>query len=67
MSELRINIGKKVRSKRLEYGWTAEELAKRAGTSSSHVYNIEKGYNKFSLDILERIAKALNCSAEELL
>lgn len=45
---------------RAQHGLTQEQLAKRVGTSYSQISRIESGRQKTSLEMLQRIAHALN-------
>ena len=45
---------------RAQNGLTQEQLAKRVGTSYSQISRIESGRQKTSLDMLQRIAHALD-------
>jgi transcriptional regulator with XRE-family HTH domain len=62
---------KNVRSNRLEYmrklrGLTREELATAVGTTATTIYRKERGDRQLRLEELEDYAKALQCTAEEL-
>lgn len=45
---------------------TQEELADRLGISRSHISKMEKGFNKPSLALLERIANFFDVSVKDL-
>lgn len=53
-------IGERVRTLRLERGWSQEECAWRSEIALSHYRNIEKGRVNPSLDLLLRLATALD-------
>ena len=58
----------RVRELRLQRGWTLEQLAERAGLSLGQVSKIETGQRGWSVQSLQKIAKALGCkSVAELL
>ncbi len=59
-------IGKRVRAKRCEYGYTQAELAELAEIEPSHVSHIERGATKVSLPTLIAIANVLNATLDEL-
>lgn len=61
-----INVGPKVKAKRLQMGLTQLELAEKTEVSESYICQIEKG-KMVSLKKLEQIAKALKCEAKDLL
>lgn len=60
-------VGSRVRQLRLEQHLTQEQLAERAGISASFLGHIERGSRKLSLDSFCRIARALGCTADDLL
>ena len=64
---LYIMVGKRVRQLRLRRNLTQEQLAERAGISTSFLGHIERGSRKLSLDSFCRIARALDCTANDLL
>lgn len=51
---------------RIEKGVSIRELAARAGISKSHVQRIEAGESVPSLEVICRIAKALNVPVTDL-
>ena len=67
MADLYVGIGLRIRYLRRQRHWTQEALAERAGISTSFLGHIERGSRKLSVETLNRIALALNCSADELL
>lgn len=63
-----MTIGQRIQQKRKEMRMSADELAKRLGKDRSTIYRYEKGdIEKFPLDILEPIAKALNTTPAYLM
>ena len=60
-------LGKRVRRLRIQRRLTLEELAARAGISASFLGHIERGSRKLSLETFCRIARALDCTANDLL
>lgn len=52
-------IGAAVRRLRRERGWNIEELASRASLSYQFVSQVETGKANFSIDVLQRLANAL--------
>lgn len=56
-----------VRARRKELGWTQAEVAKRLGISQATYANIESGRNTPTLEMVEKIARALNVGAVQLL
>ncbi len=60
-------VGQQVRRIRQQRRLTQEKLAERAGVSLSFVDHIERGSRKLSLETFCRIARALDCTANDLL
>lgn len=60
-------VGKRVRQLRLQQHLTQEQLAERAEISTSFLGHIERGSRKLSLDSFYRLARALDCTANDLL
>jgi transcriptional regulator with XRE-family HTH domain len=60
-------IGKKVKKRRISLGLTQEELAEKVGISRAYMGFIEQSRNVPSLEILDKIAKALHIKTAELL
>ncbi|MEI9406989.1 helix-turn-helix transcriptional regulator [Mesorhizobium argentiipisi] len=54
-------FGANVRRVRLKRGITLESLATEAGLAYSYMGGIERGQRNPSLDVAERISKALEC------
>lgn len=62
------DIGKRIKQKREEYGWTQEELAKRMGYKSKSTINkIEMGINDISQSKIVKFAEVLNTSVAYLM
>ena len=59
-------ILEKIRSKRIECGISLTNLATRAGISNSHMYYIESKRVVPSIDVLVKIANALEVEVKEL-
>ena len=54
-------IGARIKQRREELGWSQDELARRCGYAGrSSINKIEKGANAMSMDIVQRIAAALD-------
>lgn len=62
-----VDLGSRIRLKRLQLGWTQEGLAKRVGLSTSFIGHIERGSRKASLETLVNISNAMDISMDELL
>ena len=61
-----IKFGNKVREQRLLLGLSQEELAGRAGVHRTYVGMIERAEKNITLTNVEKIAKALNLSIDEI-
>jgi transcriptional regulator with XRE-family HTH domain len=60
-------FGKTVRRLREERDVSQERFAARAGISRTYMSEIERGVTMVSLDVIARIAKAMNVSMSALL
>lgn len=60
-------VGKYIRAKREEKGYSARELAKRSGISDAHVLYIENEQRKPTFDVVMKVLKALNSDLQEFL
>lgn len=60
-------LGRKIREKRIEFGYTQEKLAELCDISTGFLGHIEKGTRKLSLDTLFCIANTLHVSLDYLL
>ena len=60
-------FGMAVRAARTKAGTAQEALAGQAGIERSHMGKIERGEHMPTLALIIRVAKALNCSAAELM
>jgi len=59
-------ISKRIKKRRNELGMTQEDLAEKVGVSRVYIGYVEQGRNTPSLEILEKIAKALKIKLSEL-
>lgn len=60
-------FGRNVRAARKEKGWTQEQLAFEAGIKRAYLSEIEGGKRNPTLDIVEKLALALQKPASQLL
>jgi len=60
-------FGYRVKTLRLERGWTQEQLAHRADLHRTYIGSIERYERNVSLLNVERIAKALGVNIKDLL
>lgn len=56
-----------LRKQRRRHGLSQEELAYRAGVDRTYVSSLERGVYSATIDIVERLARALDTQAWELL
>lgn len=67
MSDIRKQVGDKVRQIRKEKGFSQEELAFRAGLHRTYISDIERGDRNISIKNIEKIAKTLEVAPSDLL
>ena len=67
MNNLSKQFGKKVRATRLNKGLSQGEVARRLKLHRSYISGIERGVRNPSLGVVEKIAKALEIPARNLL
>jgi transcriptional regulator with XRE-family HTH domain len=60
-------VGRNIKRERQGRSWTQEELADRVGTSRFYVAQLEAGTKQCSLEMLDRVAKALRVKPGTLL
>lgn len=60
LNEKRKAMGERIREMRTDQGWTQEQIAEMAGITTSNLARIEAGRYAVSLDVLNKIAGALN-------
>ena len=61
------DIGQRIKAKRIEKGFTQEQLSEMVGIGPSHMSHIESGSTVPSFEVFISIINALGCSADELL
>ncbi len=64
---LKLQIGRRLRQKREQAGYTREKLGELCSLSPRFIANIELGDSTFSLDSLMTVCRVLSCSADYLL
>ena len=55
-------LGKRIKNKRIEKGFTQEQLGELCELSAAHIGHIERGTRILSVDVLFRISQALDTS-----
>lgn len=61
------DIGQRIKTKRIEKGFTQEQLSEMVNIGPSHMSHIESGSTVPSFDVFISILNVLECSADELL
>lgn len=61
------DIGQRIKAKRIEKGFTQEQLSEMVNIGPSHMSHIESGSTVPSFDVFISILNALDCSADDLL
>ncbi|MEP0868824.1 helix-turn-helix domain-containing protein [Trichocoleus desertorum AS-A10] len=64
--EIRLRFGKAIRRRRRELDITQEKLAELAELHRTYISNLERGDANPSLDMIDRLAKALDISIAQL-
>ena len=62
-----VKFGKKVREERLKQGLSQEALAAKAGVHRTYIGMIERAEKNITLLNIEKIAKALNITSNNLI
>ena len=63
----KIEIGKRLRRKREQAGYSREKLGELCSLSPRFIANVEFGDSTFSLDSLMAVCRVLSCSSDDLL
>ncbi|MCI9295267.1 MAG: helix-turn-helix transcriptional regulator [Lawsonibacter sp.] len=63
-AEAKIQIGRRLRRKREQAGYTREKLGELCSLSPRFIANIELGDSTFSLDSLMTVCRILSCSSD---
>lgn len=66
-STTKSQIGRRLREKREQAGYTREKLGELCALSPRFIANIEFGDSTFSLDSLMTVCRVLSCSSDYLL
>ncbi|MCM3630022.1 helix-turn-helix domain-containing protein [Paenibacillus glycanilyticus] len=66
MNEISRNIGENIRAIRKQKGFSQEQLALRAEINGSYMGQVERGEKSPTIDVLSKIAHALQCPLEQL-
>jgi transcriptional regulator with XRE-family HTH domain len=60
-------VGERIKKRRMELGWTQDQLSQKAGISKSFLSELENGKRSVSADNLLDIARVLNRSLDFLM
>jgi transcriptional regulator with XRE-family HTH domain len=60
-------VGERIKNRRLELGWTQDQLSQKAGISKSFLSDLENGKRSVGADNLLDIARALGVSLDFLM
>lgn len=63
----REKLGRRIQKRRKELGYTQEELAEKLNLSRTHMGHIEQGRKSPSLEVLDKIARALRVRVKDLI
>lgn len=66
MSEIHVEIGTRIRQLRIKKGFSQEKLAELSDLNTSYIGQVERGEKNPSVDIVYRIASALEIPMPDL-
>ena len=66
MSKIAKSVGQRIRNYRTNLGLSQEKLAELSGCHPTYIGQLERGEKNATLEIVERIAAALNISLSKL-
>jgi transcriptional regulator with XRE-family HTH domain len=66
-SPIQRKLGEKIREKRLELGLSQEDLSNKTGLDRTYISGIERGVRNPALKNLNKLAKALKISIDQLM
>jgi transcriptional regulator with XRE-family HTH domain len=64
---LSYKFGKRIKFERIKLDWSQEILAEKANISRSTITSVERNTSSPTLDVVEKLAKALGYEPHELL
>jgi transcriptional regulator with XRE-family HTH domain len=67
MTDIKKQLGQRIKELRLKAGYSQEELAAKAGLHRTYMSDIERGERNVSVENIEKIAKALGVKSSDLL
>lgn len=66
MSTISKNVGKRLRMRRLELGYSQELTSEKAGLHPTYIGQVERGEKNLTIESLEKICNALDYPMEDL-
>jgi transcriptional regulator with XRE-family HTH domain len=66
MSTLQVAFGRTIREIRLELGLSQEKLAQKVKVSRNFLGSVERGESSLSLEVVERLARAMDIRLSDL-
>ena len=66
MNNMTKELGKRIRTERIDKKMTQEELAERAGLHPTYIGQVERGEKSLTITSLEKIAEGLGISFSDL-
>lgn len=60
-------VGRRIKERRMELGYTQEQLSELCGISTSYLGHIERGARTISVNMLYTLSEILNMSTDEIL
>jgi transcriptional regulator with XRE-family HTH domain len=67
MTDIKQQLGKRIKELRQKAGLSQEELAGKAGLHRTYMSDIERGERNVSVENIEKIARALGVKSSDLL
>lgn len=67
MTDIKKQLGQKIKELRLKAGYSQKELAAKAGLHRTYMSDVERGERNVSVENIEKIAKALGVRSSDLL
>ncbi|MBI2356131.1 MAG: helix-turn-helix transcriptional regulator [Candidatus Doudnabacteria bacterium] len=67
MTDIKKQLGQRIKELRLKAQYSQEELAAKAGLHRTYMSDIERGERNVSVENIEKIAKALGVKSSDLL
>jgi transcriptional regulator with XRE-family HTH domain len=66
-ADLRTSLAHNLRARRAQLGLTQEKLAEHSGINQTYISDVERARRNVTLDIIERLAKAVSLAPIQLL